>query len=119
MAQDKGQDNSSLIEALGEVVGSQIAKANAKKEPIAAVYTSGMRGDEKPPQLRNGDEGVKQAKEKGLGKGIDPKKAAAAQGRRKISFEAGPSKKELSKQLKALQDENAKLKEKNKKKITI
>jgi hypothetical protein len=80
MAQDKGQDNSSLIEALGEVVGSQIAKANAKKEPIAAVYTSGMRGDEKPPQLRNGDEGVKQAKEKGLGKGIDPKKAAASSG---------------------------------------
>lgn len=121
-------ENSELIEGLAETLGERIESKRKAREEVPAVYKSGMRGNEEPPAKRQEREAREKRekavadKKKGVRPGVDPDKARRSEeqgGKRKISFEAGPSKKDLLKKLKALESENAQLKSKGKKKVVI
>jgi hypothetical protein len=73
-----------VIGALSEALGEQLEKQRKKAQPIPEVYSSGMRGKEKPPHLR---ETKKPAKKSA---GEDGEERFTKDGKRVVTFKAKP-----------------------------
>ena len=73
-----------VIGSLSEVLGEQLEKQRKRAQPIPEVYSSGMRGKEKPPHLR---ETKKPAKKQGEQEGQE---RFTADGKRVVTFKAKP-----------------------------
>ena len=73
-----------VIGSLSEVLGEQLEKQRKKAQPIPEVYSSGMRGKEKPPHLR---EQKKPAKKQTEDEGEE---RFTKDGKRVVTFKAKP-----------------------------
>ncbi len=94
-----------VIGTLSEALGEQLEKQRKKSTPIPEVYSSGMRGKEKPPHLR---EKPKPKKNPNVDEGEE---RFTADGKRIVTFKAKPAVKSsdritaLEKQVKELSDQ--------------
>lgn len=75
-------DKSGVIETLAEAIGEQVETKRKASEKVPEVYSSGMRGREKPPHLRE-----KPAKKKDENA---PEERYDENGRRIVTFKAKP-----------------------------
>lgn len=85
-----------VIGTLSEALGEQLEKQRKKAQPIPEVYSSGMRGKEKPPHLR---EKPKAAKKQSADEGEE---RFTKDGKRVVTFKAKP-KVNASEQMAAMQ----------------
>jgi hypothetical protein len=86
-----------VIGTLSEALGEQLEKQRKKAQPIPEVYSSGMRGKEKPPHLR---EKPKAAKRPNAGE--EGEERFTKDGKRVVTFKAKP-RVNASEQLAAMQ----------------
>jgi hypothetical protein len=86
-----------VIGTLSEALGEQLEKQRKKAQPIPEVYSSGMRGKEKPPHLREKPKAAKKqnADEEG-------EERFTKDGKRVVTFKAKP-RVNASEQLAAMQ----------------
>ena len=73
-----------VIGTLSEALGEQLEKQRKKAQPIPDVYSSGMRGKEKPPHLREQKKPAKKQPEE------DGEERFTADGKRVVTFKAKP-----------------------------
>jgi hypothetical protein len=73
-----------VIGTLSEALGEQLEKQRKKAQPIPEVYSSGMRGKEKPPHLR---EQKRPAKKQNADEGEE---RYTEDGKRVVTFKAKP-----------------------------
>jgi hypothetical protein len=78
------EDQVDVIGTLSEALGEQLEKQRKKAQPIPEVYSSGMRGKEKPPHLREKPKAKKpNADEEG-------EERFTKDGKRVVTFKAKP-----------------------------
>ena len=97
------QEKVDVIGTLSEALGEQLEKQRKKSQPIPDVYSSGMRGREKPPHLRDQKKPAKKQAED------DGEERYTEDGKRVVTFKAKPKVK-VGDQLAAMQKEIAGLK---------
>jgi hypothetical protein len=73
-----------VIGTLSEALGEQLEKQRKKASPIPEVYSSGMRGKEKPPHLRETKKPAKKSAEE------DGEERFTKDGKRVVTFKAKP-----------------------------
>jgi hypothetical protein len=73
-----------VIGTLSEALGEQLEKQRKKAQPIPDVYSSGMRGKEKPPHLREQKKPAKKQTED------DGEERFTKDGQRIVTFKAKP-----------------------------
>ena len=73
-----------VLGSLSEVLGEQLEKQRKKAQPIPEVYSSGMRGKEKPPHLREAKKPAKKSAEE------DGEERFTKDGKRVVTFKAKP-----------------------------
>jgi hypothetical protein len=74
-----------VIGTLSEALGEQLEKQRKKAQPIPEVYSSGMRGKEKPPHLREKPKAAKKANAE-----EDGEERFTKDGKRIVTFKAKP-----------------------------
>jgi hypothetical protein len=94
------EGNAAVIDVLSEAIGDKIEARRKASEKVDEVYSSGMRGKEKPPHLR---ERPKPAK-----KETETQEGYTREGKRVVTFKAKPRVNQAE-QLTALQQQNAEL----------
>jgi hypothetical protein len=98
-----------VIGTLSEALGEQLEKQRKKAQPIPEVYSSGMRGKEKPPHLRETKKPAKKSAEE------DGEERFTKDGKRIVTFKAKPKAKvgdQIAAMQKQIDDLTAKLGEK-------
>ena len=78
-------ETSAVIEHLAEQIGDSIEKRRKTADPIPAVYSSGMRGNEKPPNQRE--------KPKAKKTDEDGEERFTKDGKKVVTFKAAPRRK--------------------------
>lgn len=73
-----------IVGTLGTVLSAELEKQAKKAQPIPEVYSSGMRGREKPPHLRE------QKKPKQRTSDDEGEERYTADGKRVVTFKAKP-----------------------------
>jgi hypothetical protein len=73
-----------VIGTLSEALGEQLEKQRKKAQPIPEVYSSGMRGKEKPPHLREQKKAAKKPAED------EGEERFTVDGKRVVTFKAKP-----------------------------